>query len=72
MEALVALGIWLGMREKGVAMWLGRSTETIRSHLKVIYTCTAARGLDRTHVAVALSVERVIRPDDGGDHRAGA
>ncbi len=58
-QALVALGIWRGLKEKQIAEWLEKQPGTIHSHIQDIYQRCLKRGR-HDRVAVAVRVERVL------------
>lgn len=66
-EALVAVGIWLGIGDKQIADWLERSVPTVHTHLQAIYRKLVDQGISRGRVALAVAVERSVAPSRNMD-----
>lgn len=58
-QAMVAVGIWLGLSEKQIAGRLGKSPDTVHQHTRAIYERFGQLGFEG-RVGVAVMVERVF------------
>lgn len=58
-QAMVAVGIWLGLGEKQLAGRLGKSPDTVHQHTRAIYQRFGQLGFEG-RVGVAVMVERVF------------
>lgn len=63
-QSLVAIGIWLGLSETQIAVWLGKKRPTIHSHIRTIYQKLEALGLQHGQAAIVRAVERAVKGAD--------